>query len=86
MESYKPFVLSEFDGLVCSCATKEMQCFDKLSRAAKLLRPWKQQRQQLGPAFAIDDSVDEVGPEPALEGNHCLLRIGNVITEPFERQ
>src|SRR5205823_15080053 len=40
------------------------------------LRPRQQQREQLGAAFAVDDPVDEVGPEPPLEGDHRLLRVG----------
>ena len=39
-----------------------------------LLRARKQQGQQLGPAFAVDDAVDQVGAEAALEGDHRLLR------------
>ena len=46
----------------------------------------QQQRQQLGPAFAVDDAVDHVGPEPPLEGDHRLLRLGHVIAEPLERE
>src|SRR5687767_11670417 len=51
-----------------------------------LLRPGQQERQQLGAAFAVDDAVDQVGPEAALEGDHGLLLVGHVIAEPFERQ
>ena len=42
--------------------------------------------QQFGPAFAVDDAVDEVGAEAALEGDHRLLRVGHVIAEPLERE
>src|SRR4051812_26168478 len=49
-----------------------------------LLRPRQQQGEQLGAAFAVDDPVDQVGPEAALEGDHGLLRLGNVIAEPLE--
>src|SRR6476620_7531817 len=50
------------------------------------LRPRKQQREQLGPARAIDDPVDEIGPEAALECNHRFLFIGDVVSEPLEGQ
>ena len=50
------------------------------------LRSRQQQREQLGPAFAVDDPVDQVGPEAALEGDHRLLRVGHVIAEPLERE
>ena len=42
--------------------------------SSSLLRPRQQQREQLRPAFAVDDAVDQVGPEAALEGDHRLLR------------
>src|SRR5690242_3591518 len=51
-----------------------------------LLRPRQQQSEQLGAAFAVDDPVDEIGPEAALEGDHRLLRIGHVVAEALERQ
>ncbi len=38
------------------------------------------------PAFAVDDPVDQVGPEAALEGDHRLLRVGDVIAEALERE
>src|SRR6476469_3650332 len=50
-----------------------------------LLRPGQQQSEQFGPAFAVDDPVDDVRPETALECDHRLLRIGNIVTEPFQR-
>ena len=50
-----------------------------------LLRPWQQQREELCPALAVDDPVDEVGPEAALEGDHRLLRVRHIIAEPLER-
>ena len=37
-----------------------------------LLRPRQQQREQLGPAFAVDHAVDDVGAEAALEGDDRL--------------
>ena len=51
-----------------------------------LLRPGKQQREKLGPAFAVDNAVDQVRPEAALEGNRRLLSVGDVIAEAFERK
>ncbi len=51
-----------------------------------LLRPRQQQREQFGPAFAVDDPVDQVGPEAALEGDHRLLLVGDVIAEALERE
>src|SRR5690242_18172929 len=51
-----------------------------------LLRSRQQQRQQLRTAFAVDDAVDKVGPEAALEGKHGLLLIGHVVAEPLERE
>jgi hypothetical protein len=42
--------------------------------------------EQLGPAFAVDDAVDQVGAEAALEGDHRLLRVGHVIAEALERE
>ena len=43
-------------------------------------------REQLGAAFAVDDAVDQVGAEAALEGDHRLWRVGHVIAEPLERE
>ena len=42
--------------------------------------------EQLGPAFAVDDPVDQVGTEAPLEGDHRLLRVGHVIAEPLQRE
>ncbi len=44
------------------------------------------EREQFRPAFAVDDPVDQVGPEAALEGDYRLLRVGHVIAEPLERK
>ena len=41
---------------------------------------------KLRPAFAVDDPVDQVGPEAALECDHGLLLVGHVIAEPLERE
>src|SRR3954463_4904114 len=49
-----------------------------------LLRPRQQQSEQLRAAFAVDDSVDEVGPEPALEGDHGFLRVGPIGADGLE--
>ena len=56
------------------------------AKAAASLRPGQQQREQLGATFTVDDPVDQVRPEPPLEGNHRLLRVGDVIAEPLERE
>jgi hypothetical protein len=50
------------------------------------LRPWEQQRQELGAAFAVDDAVDQVRAEAPLEGDHGLLFVSHVIAEPLERE
>src|SRR5689334_1551379 len=55
-------------------------------RLPRLLRPRQQQGEELGAALAVDDSVDEVGPEAALECDHRLLRVGDVIAEALERE
>src|SRR5258707_6667006 len=46
----------------------------------------QQECKQLGAAFAVDDPVDEVRTEAALERNHRFLRVGHVIAEPLERE
>src|SRR5690242_11493234 len=51
---------------------------------AVLLRTRQQQGEKLGPAFAVDDSVDEIGAKAALESDHCLLLVGHVIAETLE--
>src|SRR5438874_2720179 len=51
-----------------------------------LLRPRQQQSEELGPALAVDDSVDQVGAEAALEGDHRFLLVRHVIAEPLERE
>ncbi len=51
------------------------------SRKFGSLRPRQEEREQLRPAFAVDDPVDEIGPEPSLKGDHRFLRIGDVIAE-----
>src|SRR6476661_1138519 len=55
-------------------------------RPYALLRSRQQQSEQLGAAFAVDDAVDQVGTEPALESDHRFLLVGHVVTEAFERQ
>src|SRR5215217_5910151 len=51
-----------------------------------LLGPRKQQGEQLRPAFAVDDAVNQVGPEAALEGDHRFLLVGDVVAETLERE
>src|SRR6266481_2500109 len=51
-----------------------------------LLRPRQEQREQLRAALAVDDPVDEIGAEAALEGDHRLLLVGHVIAEALERE
>ena len=48
------------------------------------MRPGQQEGEQLGPAFAIDDPVDEVRAKAALEGDHGFLGIRDVVAEPFK--
>ena len=55
-------------------------------RAYRLLRPWEQQREEFRAAFAIDDAVDRLRAEAALEGDDGFLGIPDVITEPLECQ
>ena len=50
------------------------------------MRPWQQEREQLGPALAVDDPVDQVWPEPPLKRDHRLLGVGDIIAEPLQRQ
>src|SRR4051794_19706569 len=49
-----------------------------------LLRARKQQSEQLGAAFAVDDPVDEVGSEATLERDHRFLRVSHVITKALK--
>src|SRR5215217_2143924 len=51
-----------------------------------LLRPRQQESEQLGAALTVDDPVDHVGAEAALEGDHRFLLVGHVIAEAFERE
>src|SRR3954447_20024717 len=51
-----------------------------------LLRPRKQQCEQLGSAFAVNDPVYQVWAEAPLEGNYGFLRLCDVVTETLERQ
>ena len=51
-----------------------------------LLGTRQQERQQFGPAFAVDDPINEVRPEPALERDHRLLLISHIIAEALQRQ
>src|SRR3954466_12439225 len=51
-----------------------------------LLGPRQQQGEELRPAFAVDDAVDQVRPEPALECDHRLLSVGHVIAEALQRE
>src|SRR5215212_4218478 len=57
-----------------------------LTYDSALLRPWQQQGEQLGAAFAVDHAVDQVWPEAALEGDHRLLLVGDVVTKALERE
>src|ERR1041385_8158997 len=55
-------------------------------RKVSLLRPGQKQSEQLGPALAVDDPVDEVGPEAPLERDHGFLLVGDVIAEALESE
>ncbi len=46
----------------------------------------QQQREQLRSTFAVDDPVDQVGAEAALEGDHGLERVADVVAEALERE
>src|SRR5687768_6126276 len=48
-----------------------------------LLRARQQEREQFGAALAVDDAVDALGAEAALEGDCRLERVGHVIAEAF---
>src|SRR5438477_5814078 len=56
------------------------------TRRYGLLGSRKQQGEQLRTAFSVDDPIDNVGAEAALESDHSLLRIGHVIAEALERE
>jgi hypothetical protein len=46
-----------------------------------LLGARQQQSEQLGAAFAVDNPVDELGPEAPLERDHCFLFVCDVVAE-----
>jgi peptidase M48-like protein/PDZ domain-containing protein len=46
----------------------------------------QQQREQLGSAFSVDDSIDPIRTKTALEGDDRLLRLGHVVTKPLKRK
>ena len=54
--------------------------------ASNSLGSGQEQGEQLGPALAVNDSVDQVRPKAALEGDHRLLRFGHVVAEPLESE
>lgn len=46
----------------------------------------QQQRQQQRAALAVDDAVDQLGPEAPLKCPHCRFGVRDVIAEPLQRQ
>src|SRR5688572_8844812 len=58
----------------------------KIQSEIESLRARQQQSEQLGAAFAVDDAVDAIGAEAALEGDHGLFFVGHVIAEALERE
>ena len=63
-----------FRGAGLSCLTEVSRGRPSPGRPTYgLLRPRQQECEQLGPAFSVDDPIDEVRTEAALEGDHRLL-------------